>query len=123
MWLKDPGSKIIGAFKVERRSLLRLPPFSIIIKVLQQRKKKKEKSTGIILVPEWTEQPWQASEITTTYFLKQDSPSAAQEAHPGVRENIRHRKCLKYHLSQWTSCCLTFGHTIIIEHHQVGLFN
>uniref|UniRef100_A0ABD2XG48 RNase H type-1 domain-containing protein n=2 Tax=Trichogramma kaykai TaxID=54128 RepID=A0ABD2XG48_9HYME len=57
-WKRDPSSEAIDAFTLSWANLFfyAFPPFSIILKVL--RKIKRDKAEGIVVVPDWPNQPW-----------------------------------------------------------------
>lgn len=57
-WRPDPGAKFINAFLMnwETYYFYAFPPFSLIATCLQ--KIEQDNSTGVIIVPLWTTQPW-----------------------------------------------------------------
>ena len=57
-WKKVPDSEAVDAFTLcrKREYFYAFPPFSIILKVL--RKIKKDKSEGLLILPDWPRQPW-----------------------------------------------------------------
>ena len=57
-WERDPEAYAINAFTIgwKEEFWYAFPPFSLIIKVLK--KVREEGSTGILVVPFWTTQPW-----------------------------------------------------------------
>lgn len=88
-WFKDPGSWAVDAFTVCWKPFFfyAFPPFAIILKVLQ--KISMERSTGIVVVPYWTTQPWfpffvslQISELIIFKPNKNLLRSSNREPHP-----------------------------------------
>jgi hypothetical protein len=56
-WKPDPGASFVDAFSVSWHNLrfYAFPPFSLILKCL---KKIEEKAEGVLIVPNWSTQPW-----------------------------------------------------------------
>ena len=73
-WERDPEASFINAFTVswKQEFWYSFPPFSLIPRVLK--KVREESSTGILVVPFWTTQPWYPEFknllISDTIFLK-----------------------------------------------------
>jgi len=57
-WLPDPGAFSIDAFFVDwgEQYFYAFPPFNLIDRVLQ--KVEADQAFGILIVPQWTTQPW-----------------------------------------------------------------
>lgn len=57
-WHPDPGAFAIDAFSVDwgKHHFYAFPPFNLIDRVLQ--KVESDQASGILIVPQWTTQPW-----------------------------------------------------------------
>ena len=57
-WHPDPGAVAIDAFSADRgaHQFYAFPPFNLIDRVLQ--KVENDQASGILIVPQWTTQPW-----------------------------------------------------------------
>ena len=57
-WRPDPGAQFINAFLMDWKPhyFYAFPPFSVIVNCLQ--KIEQDQSTGLLIAPLWTTQPW-----------------------------------------------------------------
>ena len=71
-WRPDPGAQFINAFLMNWKpyNFYAFPPFSLLATCLQ--KIEQDQSTGILIVPMWTTQPW----FTLLLNLLTDKPLA-----------------------------------------------
>ena len=71
-WRPDPGAQFINAFLMNWKpyNFYAFPPFSLLATCLQKREQ--DQSTGILIVPMWTTQPW----FTLLLDLLTDNPLA-----------------------------------------------
>ena len=95
-WEPDPKAKVIDAFSVSLGSQvrLRLPPYSVLGKVLQENSV--EKISGMLVFPDWPTQPWfrfpKLTHLLVDYpiLLSCHSPRPSSRGHEPTAQNAPH---------------------------------